>query len=109
MRLRKRLASIGLNALAWLLSLVVLIPFVVIVLNSFKSDAEAKVLKLTLPEKFIFENYKIVYEQGHLGGSFSTVCCIPGLLLCYWCLLWPSQPSRYHATIRSSASFCTSS
>ncbi|MBY0117434.1 carbohydrate ABC transporter permease [Paenibacillus sp. FSL H7-0942] len=70
MRLRKRLASIGLNVLAWLLSLVVLIPFVVIVLNSFKSDAEAKVLKLTLPEKFIFENYKIVYEQGHLGGSF---------------------------------------
>lgn len=70
MRVKKRLVSIGLNVLAWLLSLVVLIPFVVIVLNSFKSDAEAKVLKLTLPEKFIFENYKIVYEQGHLGGSF---------------------------------------
>jgi raffinose/stachyose/melibiose transport system permease protein len=70
MRVKKRLVSIGLNVLAWLLSLVVLIPFVVIVLNSFKSDAEAKVLKLTLPEKFIFENYKIVYEQGHLGSSF---------------------------------------
>ncbi|WP_028592306.1 carbohydrate ABC transporter permease [Paenibacillus massiliensis] len=70
MQWRKRLTSIGLNALAWILSLIVLIPFVVIVLNSFKSDAEAKVLKLSLPEKFIFENYQIVYEQGHLGKSF---------------------------------------
>ncbi|WP_254438283.1 carbohydrate ABC transporter permease [Paenibacillus sp. DCT19] len=70
MRLKKRLVSLCLNVLAWILSLIVLIPFAVIVLNSFKSDAEAKVLKLTLPETFIFENYKIVYEQGHLGSSF---------------------------------------
>lgn len=70
MRFRKKIISLTLNVLAWLLSLVVLIPFAVILLNSFKSDAEAKVLRLTLPEKFMFENYKIVYEQGHLGGSF---------------------------------------
>jgi raffinose/stachyose/melibiose transport system permease protein len=56
--------------IAWILSLIVIIPFAVIVINSFKSDAEATVLTLKLPEKFLFENYLVVFERGNLAVSF---------------------------------------
>lgn len=70
MKTQRMLKSIFLNALAWLLSLVVIIPYVVVLINSFKTDAEATVLTLSLPESWKWMNYLVVIEKGNLAISF---------------------------------------
>lgn len=47
-----------------------MIPMIVVVLTSFKSSGEANNMSLTLPKKWMFENYAIVIEQGKLISSF---------------------------------------
>ncbi|WP_062052496.1 carbohydrate ABC transporter permease [Bacillus sp. JCM 19034] len=66
----KKGVTILLNIVAWLISIIVITPFIVILLNSFKTDAEATVLTLRLPEQWMFENYAIVFERGNLAVSF---------------------------------------
>ncbi|MBA4493821.1 carbohydrate ABC transporter permease [Paenactinomyces guangxiensis] len=70
MSVKKAIRSLSLNMIAWILSLIVIVPFIVIVINSFKTDTEATVLNLSLPEKWMVENYQVVIEQGHLLSSF---------------------------------------
>lgn len=58
------------NIIAIFFSVVVLIPLVVLILNSFKSQGEANSMSLSLPKEWIFENYAIVIERGKLITSF---------------------------------------
>lgn len=58
------------NIVAIFISLVVLTPLVVLLLNSFKTSAEADKMTLSLPTEWVFENYSIVVEQGKLISSF---------------------------------------
>lgn len=58
------------NAITIITSLVVVIPLVVLFLNSFKSSAEANRMTLSLPKEWMFENYVTVVEQGKLISSF---------------------------------------
>ncbi|WP_088102002.1 carbohydrate ABC transporter permease [Halalkalibacter urbisdiaboli] len=67
---RKIVKAYILNLIAWILSLVVMIPFAVIIMNSLKTSGEATVLTLSLPREWVFENYTIVFERGKLGQSF---------------------------------------
>lgn len=52
------------------ISLIVIIPLVVLFLNSFKTAGEANRMTLSLPTQWMFENYILVIEQGKLGSSF---------------------------------------
>lgn len=58
------------NIISIIISLIVLIPLVVLFVNSFKTSAEANQMTLSLPEKWMFENYSTVIEQGKLVTSF---------------------------------------
>lgn len=58
------------NILAWAFSLVMLIPLALIVVNAFKSDAEALTMTLSLPKEWDFSNFAVVIEKGKLGRSF---------------------------------------
>ncbi len=58
------------NILSVVISLIVLIPLVVLFVNSFKTSAEANQMTLSLPETWMFENYATVIEQGKLVTSF---------------------------------------
>ncbi|WP_077612199.1 carbohydrate ABC transporter permease [Clostridium sp. Marseille-P2415] len=58
------------NAVAVFVSLIVIIPLVVLFLNSFKTAGEANRMTLTLPTEWRFENYAKVIEQGKLFTSF---------------------------------------
>lgn len=58
------------NVVSIFISLIVIIPLIVLFLNSFKSSAEANRMTLSLPKKWIFENYITVIEQGKLVSSF---------------------------------------
>lgn len=67
---KKSVTSVFLNSIAILVSFIVIIPFVVVLINSFKTQQEAYTMSLSLPKELIFENYLIVIEKGKLAISF---------------------------------------
>jgi raffinose/stachyose/melibiose transport system permease protein len=54
----------------WLFSLVVLIPFFLVLVNSLKDRAGANLMNLSLPSVFHWENYPTVIREGRLVRSF---------------------------------------
>jgi len=70
MKAKKTVGALVMNIATWMISLVVLIPLVVVLLNSFKTQAESNSMSLSLPAQWMFENYAKVIEQGKLIGSF---------------------------------------
>jgi len=58
------------GTLMWSLSLVVIIPFLIVLLNSFKSSTDAMGMGLSLPTTWHFENYKKVWEIGSIPTSY---------------------------------------
>lgn len=67
---KKIVKSILANIITIFMSLVILIPLLVLFLNSFKTQGEANNMSLSLPSTWQFENYKTVIEQGKLISSF---------------------------------------
>lgn len=68
--LRKSIGSILINIVTIFTSLIVLIPMVVLLLNSFKNQGESNKMSLSLPKQWVFQNFKTVIEQGKLLSSF---------------------------------------
>lgn len=58
------------NIITIFISLTILIPMVVLFLNSFKNQSESNTMSLSLPKKWIVENFKTVIDQGKLISSF---------------------------------------
>ena len=67
---KKTIKSIVANTATIFISLIILIPLVVLFLNSFKTQGESNKMSLALPSTWQFENYKTVIEQGKLVSSF---------------------------------------
>lgn len=61
------------------ISLAVLIPLYMVVLNSLKSGSEAAVIDLTIPEHLQWENYAHVFKEGKLARAFLNSCFITGV------------------------------
>lgn len=64
-RIKKAILAIGL----WIMSLTVLVPLLLVVINSFKSTGEADSMTLELPEKFMPGNYLVVLTEGNVFRS----------------------------------------
>lgn len=58
------------NVLAWIVSLIMLVPLALIVVNAFKPDGEVLTMTLSLPKEWTLENFLVVVEKGKLGRSF---------------------------------------
>ena len=58
------------NVLAWFASLLVIIPLMLVFLNSFKADGETLNMSLALPKTWNFSNFAVVIEKGKLVQSF---------------------------------------
>lgn len=58
------------NVITTAVSLIVVIPVVVLLLNSFKTQGESNSMSLSLPKNWVTENYATVIEQGKLISSF---------------------------------------
>lgn len=71
-RVKKKISHIIGNLVAILISLVVLVPLVVLLLNSFKTKADSNRMSLALPKEWVFENYAVVVEQGKLLTAFTN-------------------------------------
>lgn len=83
--MKKRWALLGVNLLAWMLSLMLLAPLVLIVLNSFKTVQAASDMSLQLPVGgWHFENYSLVVQKGKLDITFwnSLLYSCGSVLLC---------------------------
>ena len=61
----------------WLLSLIVLIPLLLIIINAFKSSAEADVMTLKLPEVWQFANFAVAVAESNIFRTFlnSVISC----------------------------------
>jgi raffinose/stachyose/melibiose transport system permease protein len=84
MAAKKRFKVIGVNALAWIISIILITPLVLIVINSFKSSQAAAEMSLRLPDSIHLENFKTVIERGKLGVTFlnSLTYSVFSVLLC---------------------------
>ncbi len=83
MKKRKLLATIGVNVLAWVVSLVLLTPLLLILFNAFKTSGEAAEMNLWLPAALQWENFSVVIEKGKLLQTFlnSTIYSVGSVLL----------------------------
>jgi raffinose/stachyose/melibiose transport system permease protein len=68
--LRRSLSRASLGLLSWIVALFFLLPMAVILINSFKTGAEAADMSLALPAKLAVANYARVYEAGNLLSTF---------------------------------------
>ena len=84
MKRARLLKSVWVNILAWLLSLLLLTPLLLILLNSFKTSAAASEMNLALPASLEWSNYSVVIEKGKLGITFLNSLCysVSSVLLC---------------------------
>lgn len=73
---------------ALLLAIIYLVPFILILLTSIKDETESKIMNLSLPKTYMFENFATAFTQGQiwrgfLNGMFvSTVVTVLTVLLC---------------------------
>ena len=69
------------NLIAWLISLVMLVPLILILLNSLKDKTQANSMGMDLPKKLHFENYLTVINQGKLIRSFGNSMFYAGVAI----------------------------
>lgn len=67
---KKKILEFIKQLIACILSGIVIIPFLVILINSFKTESEAAIMDLSLPKNFRWENYSTAIERGKLVISF---------------------------------------
>lgn len=84
MRNRRRWQTVGVNVLAWALSLILMAPLLLILVNSFKDSVSASDMNLALPASPQWSNYSVVVEKGKLGITFlnSMLYSVGSVLLC---------------------------
>ena len=84
MKHQKLIGSIAVNALACIISIIILIPLLLILVNSFKTSLAASDMTLALPQKWQFDNFNVVIEKGKLNIAFfnSMIYSMGSVALC---------------------------
>lgn len=86
--MKKNVQTILKHLVCILLSAMVIVPFYMVLINSFKSKSEAARMSLALPEEWLFENYLAVIEKADLIQGFcnsliyALVATTLGVVLC---------------------------
>lgn len=74
-----RMRLLALETIAILCALVIIVPFLLILINSFKDIRESALFQLTLPTSWHFENYLEVFKTGNIVRGFKNSILISGL------------------------------
>jgi raffinose/stachyose/melibiose transport system permease protein len=84
MRRKKIILSTAKNLIVWIVSLIMLVPMVLIIINSFKERYEASSMSMQLPAVWHFDNYLTVITEGKLVQSFLNSLLYSGVsgILC---------------------------
>ena len=68
---RNRMKLFNLEIFLWIISLIVLIPYYLVIITSLKDSKEAGIIQFTIPSKLHFvENYRVVLEKGKVFQGF---------------------------------------
>ena len=70
MNRRKTASSIAVNVVTCIISIVLIIPILLILVNSFKTSLAASDMTLALPGHWEFANFQLVIEKGKLATAF---------------------------------------
>lgn len=80
---REKSSSKLITALLWLVSLLILIPVYMVVVNSFKDKASAAEMNLSFPKIFqAFENYSTMIVQGNIVTGFKNSAIVTVISVC---------------------------
>ena len=85
---KKRIQNIIKQLVCIFLSLLVLVPFWLVIVNSFKDKGESASMNLSLPSEWHFENYLVVIKEGDLIQGFTNslmyalIATTVGVVLC---------------------------
>ncbi|MGN8630460.1 carbohydrate ABC transporter permease [Blautia sp. HCP3S3_G3] len=85
---KRRIQTVLKHAVCIFLSLLVLVPFYMVLINSFKSKSEAARMSLALPTEWYFNNYLEVIDKGNLiqgflnSLSYALISTGLGVVLC---------------------------
>ena len=85
---KKKIQNLLKQIVCILLSLTILVPLYMVVINSFKDKSESARMSLSLPTEWHFENYLVVIDEGKLVQGFmnsltyALVASIVGVTLC---------------------------
>ncbi len=84
MAAKKLYKTIGVNIIAWIISIILITPLVLILINSLKTSQAAAEMNLALPDSIQLENFAKVIEKGKLGITFvnSLTYSVFSVLLC---------------------------
>ncbi|MFV0502947.1 MAG: carbohydrate ABC transporter permease [Lachnospirales bacterium] len=88
MSLKKLLTKLGKELLCIFLSVLVILPFYMVLINSFKTKSESARMSLSFPTEWVFTNYTDVIAQGNLIRGFlnslayAAISTTTGVLLC---------------------------
>lgn len=95
-RIKNRIIEIVL----WILGILMMIPFALVIITSLKDVQTAGLFRLTLPEVFHFENYKVVWEEGAILQGFcnSLIIAVPMCIISLFC---SSLMSFYLARVKT--------
>ena len=72
MKKRNRTIQICKAVILWLLSLVVIIPFLIVIFNAFKTQQESLNMSLTLPTELHWKNFAKVWKDGNILQSYGN-------------------------------------
>lgn len=96
-----RINSHLLTILIWLLSLIIIIPLYILILNSFKTPTEAGLFSMALPRDPQWGNFQVAIERGRIGkgmiNSFliSTITALgTNLLAAMMAVVFVRRPSK---------------
>jgi len=83
-----RFKLLAAEIILWIISLIVLIPYLLVILTSVKNSSEAGLFQLNIPSEIhIIDNYKVVFEKGKVfkgfyNSTFITVISVALILIC---------------------------
>lgn len=75
---KKAVSRTAVYVICIIATFLVLFPFFLVILTSFKSVEEAAIVDLSMPKQFLWENFSYVMEQGNLLRAFKNSLLITG-------------------------------
>lgn len=69
---KETMLRLGKGLVFWLLALLVIVPFLIVLFNAFKTKSEAINMSFTLPTQLHWENFVKVWQDGNILRSYAN-------------------------------------
>lgn len=96
---KKTLSKTAVYVICAVMTFIVLFPFFLVILTSFKSVEEAAIVDLSMPAQFLWENFSYVIKEGNLLRAFKNSFIITGSTVVFTVLV--SSVTAFILTRRS--------